>query len=220
MSDRRRRGRRRRLLDEEIRNLRAAPRPIRLAPEFTHIHLDQRRILTVIAAVLISIAAIGAFKLYETYANYAWVVDERLERRTLRHRPGVYAAPRRVSVGQQISQDELRERLLRAGYRQGRWSDDVDQFSSGIFVIEGDAAQWRTNERGGGASAPETVKIKFNRSNGAQIVKIEDAATGKDLKSVILPPESLTAESGDATLPIGGGFRRTSKISRPHWLTL
>src|SRR6202008_682593 len=76
MSDRRRRGRRRRLLDEDIRNLRAAPRPIRLAPEFTHIQLDQRRILTFIAAALISIAAIGAFKLYETYANYAWVVDE------------------------------------------------------------------------------------------------------------------------------------------------
>src|SRR5687768_15496940 len=106
MRDRRRRRRRRRLLDEEIRNLRAAPRPIRFAPEFTHFHFDQRRIMTVIAVALISIAAIGAFKLYKTYAYYAGIVDERLDKRTLRHRPGVYAAPRRVSVGQQISQDE------------------------------------------------------------------------------------------------------------------
>ena len=75
MSDRRRRGRRRRLFDEDIRNLRAAPRPIRPAHKFTRIHLNQRRILTVIAAVLISIAAIGGFKLYEVYAYYAGVVD-------------------------------------------------------------------------------------------------------------------------------------------------
>ncbi len=207
MRDRRRRRGGRRLLDEEIRNLRAAPRPIRLEPEFTPIHFERRRIMTAIAAALILIAAIGAFKLYETYAYYAGVVDERLDQRTLRHRPGFYAAPRRVSVGQQISQDELRERLLRAGYRQGRWGDPVDQFSSGVFAIEGDAAQLHTNERGGAASAPETVKIKFNRRNGGQIVKIEDAATGKDLKSVTLPPESLTAESGDATLPMGGGIQ-------------
>jgi len=207
MSDRRRRGRRRRLFDEDIRNLRAAPRPIRPAHKFTRIHLNQRRILTVIAAALISIAAIGGFKLYKVYAYYAGVVDERLDQRTLRQRPGVYAAPRRVSVGQQISQDELRERLLRAGYRQGRWGDPVDQFSSGVFVIAGDAAQLRTNKRGGQALAPETVKIKFNRRNGSQILKIEDAATGKNLKSVALPPESLTAESGDATLPMGGGIQ-------------
>ena len=48
--------------------------------------------------------------------------------------------------------------------------------------------------------------------NGSHIVKIEDAATGKDLKSVALPSESLTAESGDATLQMGGEFRRTRRF--------
>lgn len=207
MSDRRRRARRRRLLDEAIRNLRAAPLSVLLALEFTHIHFGRRRVLTVIAAVLISITAIGAFKLHGVYADYAAVVDRRLDRQAQRHRPGVYAAPRRVSVGQQISQDELRERLLRAGYRQGQGLDPVDQFSSGVFVIEGDTARLRTNESDRSAGAPETVKIKFNRRNGAQIVKIEDAATGKGLDSIALPPESLTAESGGATLPMGGGIQ-------------
>ena len=94
MSDRIRRGRRRRLLDEDIRNLRAAPRPIRLAPEFTHIHFNQRRILTFIAAALISITAIGGFKLYEVYAYYAGVVDKRLDQRTLQ-RPAF--TPRRAA---------------------------------------------------------------------------------------------------------------------------
>jgi penicillin-binding protein 1B len=125
----------------------------------------------------------------------------------LRRRAGVYAAPRRVSVGQQISQDELRERLLRAGYRQGRWSDPADQFSSGVFVFEGDTAQLRTNEFARDASMPETVNIKFSQRVRGWIVKIEDAATGQDIKSVALPPESLTAEVVATTLPRGLGIQ-------------
>src|SRR5499426_2304380 len=204
------RGRRRdgwRLPYEEIRNLRAASRSIRLSPEFTHIPLGRRRVLTVIAAGLILVAAIGAFKLHKAYANYAAMVDERLGQRTSRHRAGVYAAPRRVSVGQQITQDELRERLLRAGYREGRLGASADQFTSGVFIIEGDTARLWTNEFARAAIAPETVKIKFNRKSGGNVVKIEDAVTGEDLKSVALPPESLTAESGATTFPGGGGIQ-------------
>ena len=91
------RGRRRggwRLPDEEIRNRRAASSSIRLASEFTHILLGKRRVLMVIAAGLISVAAIGAFKLHKTYADYAAIVDERLDQRTSGHLAGVYAAPR------------------------------------------------------------------------------------------------------------------------------
>src|SRR5262245_13848885 len=204
------RGRRRdgwRLPYEEIRNLRAASRSIRLPPEFTHIPLGRRRVLTVIAAGLILVAAIGAFKLHKAYANYAAMVDERLDQRTSRHRAGVYAAPRRVSVGQQISQDELRERLLRAGYREGRLGASADQFTSGVFVIEGNTARLWTNEFARAASAPESVKIKFDRKSGGNIVKIEDAATGEGLKSVALPPESLTAESSATTFPRAGGIQ-------------
>jgi penicillin-binding protein 1B len=204
------RGRRRggrRLPDEKIRNLRATPRSIRLAPEFTHIPLGRRHVLTIIAAGLILVATIGAYKLHKAYANYAAIVDERLDQRTSGHRAGLYAAPRRVSVGQQISQDELRERLLLAGYREGRLGASADQFTSGFFVIEGDTARLWTNEFARAAGAPESVKIKFNRKSGGNIVKIEDAATDEDLKSVALPPESLTAESSATTFPRAGGIQ-------------
>ncbi len=207
MSDR---GRRRggwRLSEERIGNLRSALHSIRLQPEFTHIHFDPRRILTAIAAVLVPLAAIGAFKLHEAYAHYAAIVDERLDQRILRRRAGVYAAPRRVSVGQQISRDELRERLLRAGFREGRRGDPADQFSSGVFVFEGDTAQLWTNEFARNASMPETLNIKFSQIGGGRIVKIEDASTGQDIKSVALPPESLTADSGATTLPRGLGIQ-------------
>jgi len=188
-------------------NLRGEMRHIRLAPEFPRIRLDPRRILLAIALLLTPLAAIGIFKLHKAYAEYAAIVDERLDQQILRRRAGVYAAPRRVSVGQQISQDELRERLLRAGYRQGQRDDPADQFSSGVFVIEGKTVWLRTNEFARAANAPETVNIKFDRRAGVQIVKIEDAATGEDLESVALPPESLTAESGTTTLPRGVGIQ-------------
>jgi penicillin-binding protein 1B len=163
--------------------------------------------LTVIAAALIPLAAIGAFKLRESYAYYAAIVDERVDQRTLRRQAGLYAAPRRVRVGQQISQDELRERLLRAGYTQGRHGDPANRFSSGVFVIEGDTALLRTNEFARVAGAPETVKIKFNRLTGGRVVKIEDAATGQDIRIVALPPESLTADGGATALPRGLGVQ-------------
>src|SRR5262249_34971207 len=121
-------------------------------------------------------------------------------------RAGVYASPRRVSVGQQISQDELRERLLRAGYIQGRREGPPGKLSSGVFIIEGDATRFRSNSFDRAANDPETVNIKFNRRNGSRIVKIEDAATGAVLESAALPPESLTAESGSTTLPRGMGI--------------
>jgi penicillin-binding protein 1B len=181
--------------------------PVRPAPEDSPIHFDPRRILAIIATVLIPLAAVGGFKLHKAYADYAAIVDARLDQQMLRRRAGVYAAPRRVSVGQQISQDELRDRLLRAGYRQARGDDPADQLSSGVFVIEGNATRLRTNEFDRDAIAPETVKIKFDRRAGGQIVKIEDAATGADLESATLPPESLTAESGSMALPRGMGIQ-------------
>ena len=71
----------------------------------------------------------------------------------------------------------------------------------------------------GPALAPETVKIKFNRMNGSHIVKIEDAATGKDLQERRLPSESLTAESGDDTSN-GRGIQANFEDFPPHWSTL
>jgi penicillin-binding protein 1B len=196
-----------RLSEERGGNPRGELRPVRPALEFPRIHLDLRRIWIPITIILTALAAIGFFKLHKAYADYAAIVDERLSQEALRRHAGVYAAPRRVSVGQQISQDELRDRLLRAGYRQGRQGDPADHLSSGVFIIEGNATQLRTNEFDRAANAPETVKINFNRRTGAQIVKIEDAATGENLQSVFLPPESLTTESGPTTLPRGVGIQ-------------
>ena len=161
---------------------------------FTRIH--PRHILAAVAAILISLIAIGAFKLHKAYAHCAAIVDEQLDQQSLqrRARAGVYAAPRRLSVEQQVSRDELRERLLRAGYEEERPGAPARRFSSGSFVFEGDTAQLRTSEIARDGGLPEIVSIKFGKRRDERIVKIEDAATGQSLKSVALPPELLAAD--------------------------
>jgi penicillin-binding protein 1B len=171
------------------------------------------RILAILAIILIPVAVIGGFKLHEAYTGYAVIVDERLVQEAQRRRAGVYAAPRRVSVGQQISQDELRNRLLRAGYRQSRLDDPSDRqappagLEAGAFIIDGNAMQLRSNEFDLDANAPESVNIKFNRKTGGRIIQIENAATGENLQSVALPSESLIPEIGATTLPRGVGIQ-------------
>jgi hypothetical protein len=222
------------------------PRPVqsnRPALKFPRLPLGSwriwRRILLVLAIIFIPLAAIGGFKLYEAYAEYAAIVDGRLVQEAQRRRAGVYAAPRRVSVGQQISQDELRDRLLRAGYRQSRPDDPTDlplslalslaslgapaalaapaapaELEAGAFIIDGNVAQFRLNEFDRDSNAPESVNINFNRKTGGRIVQIENAATGENLQQVDLPPEPLTQEIGATTLPRGVGIQVRSRTSR------
>jgi penicillin-binding protein 1B len=191
----------RRSFEERVEDLRRASESIHSYPGhiFTRIHL--RHILSVTAAILISLTAVGAFKSYKTYAHYAAIVDTQLDQRLLQRHGGVYSAPRQVRVEQLISRNELRERLLRAGYQQARPGTPDDQFSSGSFFFEGDEVKLSTNEFARAGGLPESVKIKFDGRHDERIVKIENAATGRDLKSAALPPELLTVDGATGMHP-------------------
>jgi penicillin-binding protein 1B len=172
----------------------------RIALGFARIHL--RQILSCVTAILILLATMGAFKLHGVYAGYAAIVDRRLEQRSLQRYDGVYAAPRLISVGQEISQDGLIERLLRAGYQ--RQETRNDQFSSGSFVVGDGAVRLRANGFVRVENLPETVEIKFSgrAKGGARITGIKDAKTGKEIERVALPPELITVD-GAARLHSG-----------------
>src|SRR5262249_19762524 len=72
---------------------------------------------------------------------------------------------------------------------------------SGVFFFEGDEVKLRTNEFARVGGLPETVNIKFDGRRDERIVKIEDAATGQDLRSVALPPELLTEDGATGMHP-------------------
>lgn len=59
---------------------------------------------------------IGADSLQRSYKYYGRVVDARLATGYLTSRPGLYAAPRTLRIGQKLSHDELIVALRRAGY--------------------------------------------------------------------------------------------------------
>ncbi|MGE0127348.1 MAG: transglycosylase domain-containing protein [Blastocatellales bacterium] len=146
------------------------------------------------------LTTIAAVELHGVYAHYAAIVDGQIDQQLLQRRVGIYAAPRRVSVEQQISQDELKERLLRAGYRQRERSDGS---SSGSFVFEGDTVELRTNEIARASSLPETLKIKFSKGSKSneRIINIENGVTGQGLKSAALPPELITTDGNTMLHP-------------------
>ena len=171
----------------------------RIHPRRIFRHIYYHPVSSVVALILITLTTVGVFKLHKSYANYAAIVDTQLKQQALRRKGGLYAAPRRVSVEQRISRDELIERLQRAGYEQAREGTPDDQFFSGSFLFEGDVARLRTNEFARAGGLPEKVNIKLGGGRDERIIKIENAATGEDLKSVVLPPESLTVDGGGAT---------------------
>src|SRR4030095_678001 len=133
-------------LKGRVENLRRVSKSIHSYPGHIFNRIRPHYILSAVGAILISLTVIGAFMLYKNYAYYAAIVDSQLDQRLLQRRGGVYAAPRRLSVEQRISRDELRERLLRAGYQQERPGTSDTQFSSGSFFFEGDELKLRTNE--------------------------------------------------------------------------
>src|SRR5262249_54002983 len=118
-----------------------------------------RPILTRIGAPLLLAAAVAGFELYATYNHYAAVVTTRLSHQSLQRPAGIYAAPRRVSAGQQITREELKERLLRAGYLEG---EQAATFASGSFVARNNTIKILTNEFARSDALPESVRITFS----------------------------------------------------------
>jgi penicillin-binding protein 1B len=159
-------------------------------------------ILATLVTVLLGLSTVAFFKLRGAYNRYAAVVDQQIDRQALLRQTGIYAAPRRLNDDQQISQDELRERLLRAGYSQApRGSQaptrqEEGQSNSGDFDFAGDTVDVRTNEGIQSASLPKLLKIKLGKPsrNGARVVSLKDGETGHELKTVILPPELITTD--------------------------
>ena len=79
-----------------------------------------------IAVLLLLTVGLAAIWLVSTYTYYAAIIDKQLANHMLNIPAGIYAAPRRISVGEQISRDEFIERVQRAGYQEGADASDGD----------------------------------------------------------------------------------------------
>ena len=96
-------------------------------------HGKHRFLLRSTALLSLIVMAVATITLVRSYRFYSEIIDARLASGYLTSRPGIYAAPRSLSVGQKVSRPDLIAALRRAGYADSIASDA----RSGGFSTEG-----------------------------------------------------------------------------------
>lgn len=137
--------------------------------------------------LLLLAAVVTSDVLLRSYKHYAGIIDARLASGYLTSRPGLYAAPRTLRVGQQYSISDLTELLRRAGYVEKQGSE----VWSGTFKQSEHSIELRPTYN---ELAPHVIRINLNENN-------IESLTGDDvsLDSFTLEPEILTNDISTKT---------------------
>jgi penicillin-binding protein 1B len=146
--------------------------------------LSNRKLLlgaALIAAVILAIAVATVVQSYRFHAN---LIDERLAKGYLTSRPGIYAAPRTISIGQKITRDELIKVLRRAGYTDTKLSE----VWSGTFAATEQAVEIYPTRAGAG---PAEIHVAF----GGDGRVTELTGDRVSVSNFVLEPEVLTNDS-------------------------
>lgn len=144
--------------------------------------LSRRRLIFRTVCGMFTLALIiGADSLLGSYKYYSRIIDARLASGYLTSRPGLYAAPRSLQVGQKLSRVDLIIALRRAGYVQSEGSN----VWSGSFRETEAAIEIRPNVN---QNRSTIVKISFDGDK--KISELTD--DGISIDSFTLEPEVLS----------------------------
>jgi penicillin-binding protein 1B len=131
-----------------------------------------------LAFVLTVAAGIGTFTVY--YQRWARITDEKLRAGPFANTSLLYAAPRPVSVGEEIQVKEIADYLRRTGY------SEASNNRTGWFHIRPDAIEINP---GPDAYDHEGGVIKVERGRVAQIISLRDQTERNEF---LLEPELMT----------------------------
>lgn len=146
--------------------------------------LTGKGIVLRLVIVLLAIAFIlGGDALLRSYKYYSRIIDARLASGYLTSRPGLYAAPRSLRVGQGFSLDDLAQVLRRAGYVEKDGSD----VWNGTFTRKTQQIDIRPTLNANDGT-PKLVQISFASDNRITDIVGDDLP----LESFTLEPEVLT----------------------------
>ena len=140
-----------------------------------------RRLVRVSILVVIVAAVLSGEALLRSYKYYSQIIDARLASGYLTSRPGLYAAPRVLQVGQKLSREKLINSLRRAGYLE----TSASNVWSGSFVAreaEIEIRPGRSNRQ-----QPELVRVVFAENEITELT-----GDGSALESFTLEPEALS----------------------------
>jgi penicillin-binding protein 1B len=139
------------------------------------------RFIPVGIVLFITMLAFAGDALVRSYTYYSQIIDARLATGYLTSRPGLYAAPRVLQVGQKSSVEKLLATLRRAGYLESKAS----AVWSGSFTADGAVVEIRPNSPN--TNQPRLVRVRFD---GEQIAQL--TGDGIELESFTLEPEVLS----------------------------
>lgn len=141
----------------------------------------RNRIIIVVVFLALTVALFAADAVVRSYNFYSQIIDARLATGYLTSRPGLYAAPRVLQVGQKYSVEKLLTTLRRAGYVESKGSG----VWSGSFCASGGVVEIRPSRTGD--HQPQLVRVSF--ADG-EIVEL--TGDGVTLESFTLEPEILS----------------------------
>ncbi len=143
---------------------------------------SRRTSVQIIAVLVFTSLAVITSSLLRSYQYYSSLIDARLANGYLTSRPGLYAAPRTIRVGQGYSPDDLVGVLRRAGYVES----EASPVWSGTFNKQVDAVEIRPRQKAA-THLPRIIRITFE---GKRITGL----VGDDLtlEGLTLEPETLT----------------------------
>lgn len=168
-------------------------KPQKVQPRFRRKSLWRRIVTPRKVAVLGIIAAIGLGVFAYFYVQYSRMLDARLRGDVLIRTSGIYAQPRTIRAGQNISVAELRAHFDDLGYTEA--SDTADS-KRGRYRLDG---QGMTIEPGidaivDGQKIFPSATVTFSK-DGSTIARISEPGTNKALQAISIEPELLTTVS-------------------------
>lgn len=151
---------------------------------FPYTYSRRRILLTVVALLVLLTLGTATVTLIQSYRFYSSIIEARLASGYLTSRPGIYAAPRTISVGQKVTREDLIRVLRRAGYAETK----VSSVWSGSFKTEGNAFEIYPNR----VQEPDAALIRFVIDAQGRVAEL--TGNGLTLERFTLEPEALTSD--------------------------
>ncbi|HEX4950729.1 MAG TPA: PBP1A family penicillin-binding protein [Blastocatellia bacterium] len=145
-------------------------------------------ILSIVGLVILPLIIWGVITIRSLYLVNTEVINKYLDAQALNYPAGIYASPRRLIVGQQLTLAEIVERLQRAGYEEGMQTND---FAAGNFYQLNNTIELHTGTFATSDKLPPIVRVT---AKGNVIAGLLDVQGNKQLTEIALPAEMLSAD--------------------------
>ncbi len=146
----------------------------------------------VIPVLLLTVLVVTVFAYY--WIIFSARIDNLLKGEVYTRSAGIYAAPKQIRAGQNISQDELLAYLKRAGYvERGQQGDSA----RGRYVIDGSTVEIVPGQDSvvDSARSFEPLKVQFAHG-GKSVAIITSNGNSQRIEKALLEPELISSVTG------------------------